>query len=182
MAAPHEAPSIPTIELAHPFAPEAGERYLLVSVAGSGYGIPLAQLAGVERAGQVAAVPHAPSWLWGLTHLHGKVLPVVDLAAFLGLGATPRDGTARLIIARHEDEGYAFAVERTGRVIRVLPAQLRAADAMLAGVAGAHIRGVWMPEGQPAVPLLELAQVVRAIEAWFAAEGWNDEDHLAAGA
>ncbi len=181
MAAPHEAPGIPAIELAHALAPEADKRYLLVRVAGAEYGIPLEQLSGVERVGQVATVPHAPSWLWGLTHLHGQVLPVVDLAAFLGLGATSPDSTARLILARHEAEGYAFTVERAGRIMRIPPAQLRAADEMLAGIPGAYIRGVWLPDGQPAVPLLELTHVARAVATWFGAEGWDDEDHLVAG-
>lgn len=181
MAAPHEAPGIPVIELARPGPQEPDERYLLVTVARAGYGIPVAQLAGVECVGQIRAVPHAPPWLWGLTHLHRQVLPVVDLATFLGLGTTSRDGTARLVVARHGDESYAFAVETTSRIMRVQPAQVRAADEMLAGVHGAHMRGVWLPEGQPAVPLLDLTQVVRTIEAWFRAEGWNDEDDLASG-
>jgi chemotaxis signal transduction protein len=148
-------------------------------VAGAGYGIPVAQLAGVERVGQISAVPHAPPWLWGLTHLHRQVLPVVDLAAFLGLGTTSPDGTARLIVARHGDESYAFAVESSRRIMRVRPAQVRAASEMMAGVHGAHVRGVWLPEGQPPVPLLDLTQVVRAVEAWFEAEGWNDAEDLA---
>jgi purine-binding chemotaxis protein CheW len=181
MAAPHEAPGIPVIELARPLAQEPDERYLLVHVTGAGYGIPVEQLAGVERVGQISAVPHAPPWLWGLTHLHRQVLPVVDLAAFLGLGTTSRDGTARLVVARHGDESYAFAVQSTRQIMRVRPAQVRAAGEHLAGVHAVHIRGVWLPEGQPAVPLLDLTQVVRAVEAWFRAEGWNDEDDLASG-
>jgi|GEM_PF-1463351 purine-binding chemotaxis protein CheW len=171
----HRTPDLPVLELATPATAEEGERYLIISVASAEYGVPLEHLAGVERIGPVAVVPHGPLWLWGLTNIHGHVLPVADLAAFLGLGRVSRSSAARLIVARGEDEGYAFAVERTGRLIRIPPGGIRAAGSMLPGTLAGYFRGVWLHEERPALPLLDLWHVARSLDAWFRAEGWNDD-------
>lgn len=43
--------------------------------------LPLAALAGVADCPPLARVPAAPPWLLGVGGLHGRLLPVVDLAA-----------------------------------------------------------------------------------------------------
>lgn len=70
-----------------------GERWLL-ELSDAGEVVPLPGL---------ADVPLTRSWYAGLANIRGSLYSVVDLAAFHGLAATPRNSQARLLLvgARH---------------------------------------------------------------------------------
>jgi twitching motility protein PilI len=48
-------------------------------------------------------VPGAKSWILGLANVRGQLLPVIDLRAFLGSGATPPSRTTRVIVVNHRE-------------------------------------------------------------------------------
>ena len=54
---------------------------LRVRVAAREFRLPLSALAGVADCPRLVRVPSAPAWLIGVGGLHGRLLPVVDLAA-----------------------------------------------------------------------------------------------------
>lgn len=48
-------------------------------------------------------VPGAKTWIRGLANVRGALLPVVDLRAFLGGGATNAGRSARVLVAQHRE-------------------------------------------------------------------------------
>ncbi len=48
-------------------------------------------------------VPGARSWILGLANVHGQLLPIIDLRAYLGTGATPSTRTARVVVVNHRE-------------------------------------------------------------------------------
>jgi purine-binding chemotaxis protein CheW len=63
---------------------------ICVEVAGSAYGIPVAEVQEVLGYRTPTRVFHAPSALAGITNLRGEVLPIIDLASLLGGGVEAR--------------------------------------------------------------------------------------------
>lgn len=63
---------------------------ICVEVAGSAYGIPVAEVQEVLGYRTPTRVFHAPSALAGITSLRGEVLPIIDLASLLDGSAQSR--------------------------------------------------------------------------------------------
>ena len=51
----------------------------------------------------VTRVPGAMGWVRGLANLRGQLLPIVDLRAFLGSGATTVTRVTRVLVANHRE-------------------------------------------------------------------------------
>jgi purine-binding chemotaxis protein CheW len=62
-------------------------RVLLLPVEGSWYALPLGSLREVVAAPLVARVPAAPATVRGLFNLRGEIVPLLDTAMLLGIGA-----------------------------------------------------------------------------------------------
>lgn len=91
-------------------------------VAGQLYGLPLTDIREVGLlAGEVAAIPNAAGALIGLVQLRHGVLPLVSLAALLGIGRSGEDG-CYMIIVEHEGDRIGLVVDEVD-VIRRLPEQ-----------------------------------------------------------
>lgn len=70
----------------------AGQRYVVFTLLGERYALPVASVREVIDAPALTRVPRAPSCVEGIVNLRGSVVPVVHLGRRLGLeeGATPR--------------------------------------------------------------------------------------------
>src|SRR4029078_3279705 len=51
----------------------------------------------------VTRVPGAKAWIRGIANVRGQLLPVVDLRAFLGGGATNTNRSTRVLVAHHPE-------------------------------------------------------------------------------
>jgi len=108
----------------------AGEStaYLILDVAGTACALPREAVAEVLPLPELLAAPASGGWLLGLVNLGGRPVPVLDLAALLGLrdGATGPGLYAHLILAR--DRSLAWLVDRVADLKAVTPDAHRAAD------------------------------------------------------
>ena len=84
----------------------------------------------------VYSLPNAPAWFLGIANLHGVLIPVFDLARYLGLASASVTKPMLLVLAH----GSSAA----GMVIAGLPERLRWSDAQLAdnATAPAQLSGV----------------------------------------
>ena len=75
---------------------------ICVEVAGSAYGIPVAEVQEVVSYRTPTRVFHAPRALSGITSLRGEVLPIVDLGSLLDADAAPRSEALdpRVVVVR----------------------------------------------------------------------------------
>jgi chemotaxis signal transduction protein len=73
------------------------------------YALPVDSVLEVAEFGQVTPVPGSPPEVLGVRNLRGQVLPVIDLAALLGLANDAR--LERIIVAGDGDRRAGLAVE-----------------------------------------------------------------------
>jgi purine-binding chemotaxis protein CheW len=65
---------------------DAGRRqFLSFSVPGTDYAVPILQVREIIQCDAITPVPQVPRWIRGVINLRGSVVPVMDLAAKLGL-------------------------------------------------------------------------------------------------
>jgi twitching motility protein PilI len=89
----------------------------------------------------VTRVPGAKPWIRGVANVRGQLLPVVDLRAFLGGGATNTGRSTRVLVANHRevpagllvDEVLGFRRFADGEFSAVTPPTIARCDRYLAG-------------------------------------------------
>jgi purine-binding chemotaxis protein CheW len=103
----------------------SGSAYLLLDVAGTGCALPRGGVAEILPLPDLHTPPAAGSWLTGFLNLGGDPVPVVDLAALLGLRpASPAPGLyAHLVVMR--GEAVAYLVDRVADLVTVPNASIR---------------------------------------------------------
>lgn len=112
--------------------------YLSVTAAAEQYAIPAGAVREVARTEVVTQVPGAPPAVLGITNVRGRVLPVVDLPALLGLSRDRGAPPARIVIAEHRGRQAALAVDAVTDVM-TLPDPSEDADSPL--LVGASLVG-----------------------------------------
>lgn len=91
---------------------------LSVRIGAERYGLRIGHVAEILLPRPLTPVPRTPSYLLGVLSLRGAVLPVLDLALYLGLTATARPAGSRLVILRDGEERVGFWVDGVEGVIR----------------------------------------------------------------
>jgi len=104
-----------------------GEQELqLVSVGRTVYGVFKNRISGMVDWAEPAPLPHAPPAVLGVVSVQGRMLTVLDLAAFPAWGVTERPRTsANKIVALKGDEQIALAVDAVGETIKCNPKRNR---------------------------------------------------------
>jgi twitching motility protein PilI len=111
---------------------EAAQRsWLAVEVAGRGFLLPLNQAGEIFPMSPILAVPHTRPWFLGVANLRGALVGVVDLAAFLGIGADSKDRSdARLVgLNPNLDINCAVLIDRLAGLRNEAALQVEAAPA-----------------------------------------------------
>jgi purine-binding chemotaxis protein CheW len=82
------------------------------------FAVPADGVVEVLRAGRATRVPLAPSGILGLVHLRGRIVPVVDPAARLGVDrACPERAT--LLVVTLQDDWYALVIDEMHDVVEI---------------------------------------------------------------
>jgi purine-binding chemotaxis protein CheW len=66
---------------------------------------------------QATALPHSPDYVCGVVNLRGLVLPVIDLKARLGLGATTPSGRSVVIVAEIDSLLVGLLVDAVSEIL-----------------------------------------------------------------
>ncbi|MEE7489616.1 chemotaxis protein CheW [Methylobacterium oryzae] len=107
----------------------SGSAYLLLDVAGTACALPRGAVAEILPLPDLHAPPASGGWLTGFLNLGGTPIPVVDLAALLGLRpavATP-GLYAHLVLM--QGAAAAYLVDRAADLTRVPDSAIRPAEA-----------------------------------------------------
>ena len=93
----------------------------------------------------VHRLPNAPAWLEGIANLHGMLVPVFDLARFLGV-APAADGKRMLLVLAHGGDAAGIAIDGLPQRLR-FTAQDAADTAMAPAKLAPHLRGAALIDG-----------------------------------
>lgn len=79
-------------------------RWLRARLGRDSYAFQLLRVQEVVRVAPVVAMRGAAEHVLGVMNLRGRIVPVTDLAAWLGTGRVEADEHSRIIVLEHEDE------------------------------------------------------------------------------
>lgn len=144
--------------------PDSG--VICVEVAGSAYGIPVAEVQEVIGYRSLTRVFHAPSALAGITSLRGEVLPIIDLGSLLGHDAAEpsRSAEPRVVVVREQSGQRRRAGLRVDALLglrEVAPGARAEVPSAVAARLGELVVGV-ISEPTPAFALLSIAGIFNA--------------------
>lgn len=135
--------------------------YLVLDVAGTPCALPRDAAAEILPLPELQAAPASGGWLAGFVNLGGRPVPVLDLAALLGLGrgALEADLYAHLVLAR--DGSVAWLADRVTDLVGVPASAHRPADPAVS-LNGCVAAGLAL--GDRLVPALDPARLLTEAE------------------
>lgn len=168
-----DAPSPPnyldewTARLAVPDEAVAGEQFsvLVFRLGDEWLAAPVSALVEVTRPRRSHRVPHRAGLLAGIVNIRGELHLCIRLDLLLGVTANgSRSGynNPRLIVIRHESEGWAFAADEVDQVHRTAKANVTSAAPTLSRASAKLTRGVFSV-GDRSVGLLDETRLFQAI-------------------
>jgi purine-binding chemotaxis protein CheW len=108
---------------------EGTEQLLTFLIGDDEYGISILRVREIAEYRPLTPVPMTPPWMRGVMNLRGTVVPVVDLAARLGLERTQVSRRTCLIIVEMDAEGervvIAVMVDAVSRVVDISRAAIQ---------------------------------------------------------
>ena len=143
-------------------APAGSNRMeLLLFQAGGGevYGINVFKVREVCEYRAVTAMPNSAAGLEGILSLRGSIVPVINLAACLGLPASAAGG--KLIVTEFTSGTQALHVDAVDRIVRVAWDAVRAPRGVMA--AGAAVTAITRLEDDTLVSILDVEQIVAGV-------------------
>lgn len=108
-------------EVTAPPPAAAGGEFQLVSchLAGQEYGLPIARVREILRVAAITAIPHAPPHFRGIVNLRGRIVPILDLRARLGLPEAELTNRSRVIVVESGRRLLGLLVDGASHVLRL---------------------------------------------------------------
>lgn len=92
-------------------------RWLRVVAAGDSYALELLCVQEVVRLAPIVAMRGAVPAILGAMNLRGRIVPVIDLAAWLQVGRAVRDDRSRIVVVERADELIGLLVDAVEDVV-----------------------------------------------------------------
>jgi purine-binding chemotaxis protein CheW len=87
-------------------------------------------------------LPHAPSFVRGVINLRGSVLPVVDLAARLGLPVKEPSARHAVIVVQFNHQIVGLLVEAVSNIMMISPDAIQPTPEIASDVSRSFIQGI----------------------------------------
>ena len=121
------------------------------------FGINVFKVKEVSQAGKITRTPNMPSGVDGIISLRGHVMPVLNLAKFMGLNPAEKHHT--MMVAEYNTHILGFLVESVDRIIRVDWDKVRATEGMLSDK-GSLITAITELSDGTLVSILDVEQIL----------------------
>jgi two-component system chemotaxis response regulator CheV len=121
------------------------------------FGINVFKVKEVCQAGKITRTPNMPSGVEGIVSLRGHVMPVLNLANFMGMH--PTEAYQTMMVAEFNNHILGFLVQGVDRIIRVDWDKVRATEGMLSDK-GALITAITELEDGSLISILDVEQIL----------------------
>jgi two-component system chemotaxis response regulator CheV len=121
------------------------------------FGINVFKVKEVCQAGKITLTPNMPSGVEGIVSLRGHVMPVLNLAKFMGMNPTELYQT--MMVAEFNNHILGFLVQGVDRIIRVDWDKVRATEGMLSDK-GALITAITELDDGTLISILDVEQIL----------------------
>lgn len=132
---------------------------LTFKIANEEYAVRIIELQEVLKEQNITAVPRAPSYLRGITSLRGKILPVIDLKARLGLTGE-NGGRQKIIILSGKKEPLGALVDAVLGVFRFPASEILPPPSTLTEEEKNFIEGV-VKINNKFIPILKVDEILK---------------------
>ncbi|MDD2913987.1 MAG: chemotaxis protein [Gallionella sp.] len=121
------------------------------------FGINVFKVKEISQAKKITRTPNMPSGVDGIVSLRGHVMPVLNLANFMGIQTTERHQT--MMVAEYNTHILGFLVKGVDRIIRVDWDKVRATEGMLSDQ-GSLITAITELQDGTLVSILDVEQIL----------------------
>lgn len=142
------------------------------------YGVNVAKVREIIRFPKLTELPGTPSFIEGIFDLRGVVIPVVNLAKWMGVDAPEEmDRNARVIITEFNNILIGFVVHEAKRIRRINWKDIEPASFVSSsgGLDGSKITGVTRIEDDGVLLILDLEGVVQELGLYQPSSGKLEE-------
>ncbi|MDP3465091.1 MAG: chemotaxis protein [Sulfuricurvum sp.] len=128
------------------------------------YGINVAKVREIIRLPMLTELPGTPSFIEGIFDLRGVVIPVVNLAKWMGIEAPEEmERNTRVIITEFNNIQIGFVVHEARRIRRINWKDIEPASFIDSSVDGSKVTGVTRIEDDSVLLILDLESVVQEL-------------------
>jgi len=121
------------------------------------FGINVFKVKEISQAKKITRTPNMPHGVDGIVSLRGHVMPVLNLANFMGINTTERHQT--MMVAEYNTHILGFLVKGVDRIIRVDWDKVRATEGMLSDQ-GSLITAITELQDGSLVSILDVEQIL----------------------
>jgi len=139
------------------------KQLVIFELANEFYGVDIAAVEGIIKMQAITAVPHAPSFVEGVTNLRGAVLPVIDLRRRFGLPQAPSTKDSRIVNVAIGSRKVGMVVDGVSEVLRVSDEAIEPPSPLLITAASTFVSGV-AKVAERLIILLDLNKVLSTEE------------------
>lgn len=122
--------------------PKSAVEFVTFSAGDQSFSLEITQVREIRRWSAVTALPHAPSEVLGVMNLRGAVIPIYDLAARFGLGATPENPRNVIVVAMHGTQTVGLLVQAVSEILSVPRDQIQDTPDIRSDTARQTITGI----------------------------------------
>ena len=121
---------------------EREEQLVAFTLGGETYGMDIAAIQEIIRMPEITPIPRAAPDVEGVVNLRGRIVPIVDLRARLGLPVAARTSSARVIVVQVGENTVGLIVDGVTGVLRLSASSIEPPSELVSAVEENHIRGV----------------------------------------
>ncbi|MGK9477108.1 chemotaxis protein CheW [Melioribacter sp. OK-6-Me] len=106
------------------------------------YGVDILLVQEIIRMMEITKVPNSPDFVDGVVNLRGRIIPVIDLRAKLGMPRKEHDKNTRIIVVEVAGKTVGFIVDAVTEVLRIPVGITEPPPDIVAGVNAEFIKAV----------------------------------------
>ncbi|MDD2828504.1 MAG: chemotaxis protein [Sulfuricurvum sp.] len=143
------------------------------------YGINVAKVREIIRLPMLTELPGTPPFIEGIFDLRGVVIPVVNLAKWMGIEAPANiEQSSRVIITEFNNVLIGFVVHEAKRIRRINWKDIEPASFVDSSIDGSKITGVTRIEDESVLLILDLESVVQELGLYQPNQATMNSHHL----
>jgi purine-binding chemotaxis protein CheW len=121
---------------------EREEQLVAFTLGGETYGIDIAAIQEIIRLPEITPIPRTAPDVEGVINLRGKIVPIVDLRARLGLSSLARTPLSRVIVVQVGENTVGLIVDGVAGVLHLPTSSIEPPSELVSAIDENHIRGV----------------------------------------
>ncbi|WP_375263890.1 chemotaxis protein CheW [Palleronia sp.] len=144
---------------------EQKRELIIFTVAEQSFCMDIMQVREIRGWTTVTVLPHSPGYILGVVNLRGAVVPIVDLAARLGLPPLKPEPRHVILVTQIADQVVGFFVTSVSDILSVSPSSIQPMPSMSGSETSNYIEGMIVADdatisilnAQAAAPSIQVA-------------------------